>query len=121
MPSGGALGVAILYALSVALFLLVFAFFLNVASQDAANGAASLTFASFFILIYLLALFSGDLNSIGGLITILLLAAFAPALIALAYSIYAGTQPSIVPAPGPPHAATPPAAPPPSAPPPAAA
>jgi hypothetical protein len=97
--SGAAAGIAILYVLSVALLLLVLAFFLSVASQDAANGAGSSGIASFLILFYLLALFSGDMGSVSGFIVGLLLVACAPAIIAMAYSIYAGTQPSVTPMP----------------------
>ena len=92
--TGAAAGIAILYALSITLLLLVLAFFMSVASQNAAEGAGSSSIASFLILFYLLALFSGDMGSISGVIMGLLLIAFAPAIIAIAYSIYAGTQPS---------------------------
>jgi hypothetical protein len=91
---GAAAGIAIVYILSIALLLLVIAFFLSVASQQASDDAAA-GIGSFLILFYLLALFSGDMNTIGGFIMALLLIASAPALIAMAYSIYAGTRPSV--------------------------
>lgn len=97
---GAAAGIAVLYTLSIALLLLVIAFFLSVASQDATNDAASSGIASFLILFYLIALFAGDAGSVGGFIMGLLLIACAPAIIAMAYSIYAGTRPSATPAPG---------------------
>jgi len=101
---GAAAGIAILYALSIALLLLVLAFFLSVASQDANNTDAS-QIAGFLIVFYLLALFSHDMGSIGGFIMALLVTACAPAIIAIAYSIFAGTRPSAAPAPGPTAAA----------------
>ena len=61
------------------LLLLVIAFFLSVASQQASDDAAA-GIGSFLILFYLLALFSGDMNTIGGFIMALLLIASAPAL-----------------------------------------
>lgn len=109
---GAALGIAILYALSIALLLLVVAFFLGMASQDAAQGEGQPSVAGFLIVFYLIALFSGgaDFSAVGIVITIALLVAFAPAIIALAYSIYAGTQPSVAPAAAPPAPAPNPAA-----------
>jgi len=95
---GAAAGIAILYVLSIALLLLVLAFFLSVASQDAANDGSP-GIASFLILFYLIALFSGDMSSVSGFIMGLLLIASAPAMIAIAYSIYTGTRPSAAPTP----------------------
>ncbi len=108
---GATAGIAILYAMSISLLLLVLAFFLSVASQDAANGAGQSSIASFFILFYLIALFSGsDFGFFGILIAIVLLIGFAPSIIALVYSIYAGTQPSVTPVSALPPAPTPTAA-----------
>ena len=85
--AGWALVIAILYCLGVALFLLLAAF---VGHLD--NGKDGSTLGLLLILLFIVAVFAGDPRPLVGVALVLLLVIVTPLLIALGFSIWAGTR-----------------------------
>jgi protein-S-isoprenylcysteine O-methyltransferase Ste14 len=103
-PTGLALGVACVYALEVVLLVLMVWLLLSAGLNKPDEGASNASILQLFVILYLLALLTGDPNPDGlqiwimGFVVLMLL----PVLIALGFSIWAGTRPSVaVPSPSP--------------------
>ena len=89
-PAAGAIGIAVLYGLSVALMLLLVALFLT-DTPDGDSPAAS-AFGLVLLLAILGVLFSADLGIFTAILKILLLIACLPVLIAAIFSVYTGLR-----------------------------
>jgi len=88
--TGWALVIAILYCLGVALFLLLAAF---VSVLD--NGKDGSALGLLLILLFIVAVFAGDPSPLVGVALGLLFVIVTPLLIALGFSIWAGTRPPL--------------------------
>jgi uncharacterized membrane protein YhaH (DUF805 family) len=94
--SGLALAVAILYGLGVLLFLLLIQFITGLALDGEAKNAGD-GLATIVIILFLIALLSGDLGAISFVYYVALTLLFVilmPLMIALVFSIWAGTRKS---------------------------
>jgi uncharacterized membrane protein YhaH (DUF805 family) len=87
--AGTAVGIAIVYALAVVLLLFV-AFFLGLDTRGAVEAAEN----SSMRWLGLASLGGSELGGLGFVLAAFLVAAFAPCVVALAFSIWAGTRPS---------------------------
>jgi len=86
-PAAGAIGVAILYGLSLGLFLLLVAVFFT---ESDVPGAAA--FGFFLVLAILGMLFSPDLGIFTAILKILVLIAGLPVVISMVFSLYTGLR-----------------------------
>lgn len=95
-PAFGAIGVAVIYGLAIALLVLIIAFFTGVATtpgEERGDGALG-----FFLLLFILALlFSPDLGVFTLIIKMLLVIAFLPAVISAIFTLYTGMRQSVTP------------------------
>jgi uncharacterized membrane protein YhaH (DUF805 family) len=91
---GPAVGIAIICALAVLLFILVLAVFQQAAAQEP-NAASS--FIGLVVLLYLIAIISGnaDLGVIGIVLAAFAGLALAPFVLAFGFSVWTGTRPSV--------------------------
>ncbi len=99
--SGGALASAVLYALAVALLLLVVSFFIQAGAPDASGDKVdpSSIFGLFMVLYVIGMMFSSlDFGFFTMLITAAVVVALAPVVVVFVFSIYVGTRPSAPPA-----------------------
>jgi uncharacterized membrane protein YhaH (DUF805 family) len=103
-----ALGLAIVNALAILLLVLAVAFFFGTAVElpDAAAQAGHVPVTSIlglYVFFYLVGMVWGPPSAglLGVMLAILVLAACAPALIALGFTVWAGTRPSVAAAPPP--------------------
>lgn len=95
--SGGAVGIAIVYGLAMLFLLMVVAFFLSPAPATDTTGDA---LGTWIVLTILIEIFSGapDLGLFGDILIIMAVIALTPVLLALGFSIWAGTRPPSPPA-----------------------
>lgn len=97
-PAGLVYGVACVYALEIVLLLLLVWLLLSAGLNKPDEGAENASILQLFVILYLLALLTGDPNLgalqiwIMGFVVLMLL----PVLIALGFSIWAGTRTSAV-------------------------
>jgi uncharacterized membrane protein YhaH (DUF805 family) len=89
-PAAGAIGVAILYALSLGLILLLVALFLT--DAPGADSPAASAFGFVLLLAILGVLFSPDLGIFAAILKMLVLIACLPALISTLFSVYTGLR-----------------------------
>jgi uncharacterized membrane protein YhaH (DUF805 family) len=101
--TGGAAAIAVIWALAAILYVLVMAVIYQSAGSVTSGDGGS-TIVAWIAFLYLVAIFNGtsDFGPLGLLIAALIIGAFMPFLIALGFSIWAASQPSVP--------ATPPAA-----------
>jgi hypothetical protein len=94
---GSAVGIAIVYGFGIAVVMLI-ALLLN---PPASNGAPGAGLAEFLIVLYLIALLSGQphLGVFGYLLIGIAVLVLAPLMTALLFSLWAGTRRSAQPAP----------------------
>jgi hypothetical protein len=96
-PAGTAIGVAMVYALEIVLLTLLVWLMLSAGPEDGGGAGSEATILQLFVLLYFLSLLSGD-PSLGALqIWVMGFAALMilPVVIALCFSIWAGTRPSL--------------------------
>jgi uncharacterized membrane protein YhaH (DUF805 family) len=88
---GAAVGVAIVAALAVALFILVIAVFHQAASVD---PDATANFIGLVAIYYVVAVFSGasDFGALGTVLAVFVIMVFTPLVLALGLSLWAGTR-----------------------------
>jgi len=95
-PTGTALGIAVLYGISMVLLVLLAQLLSGVGGSGSNNPDSA--WAPFIIVAFLIAMLSGEPNL--GLFfhvaLVILMMVFAPLAIALGYSVWAGTRPSAV-------------------------
>jgi hypothetical protein len=93
---GAAIAIAVLYGLAVVLFLLTVALITDPIPKDATH-APSADLADFFVLFLLVAMLTGDpnLGLFGYVVTAVLMLILIPVLMAVGFSIFAFSQPSI--------------------------
>jgi hypothetical protein len=94
-PSGVAIGIAIIYVLEIVLLVLVVGLLLSSAGSSSGGVGPDAPILQFFVILYLLALMTGDPNlgalqawMIGFAVVMLL-----PVVIALVFSVWAATRP----------------------------
>ncbi len=92
--TGTAAGIAVLYALAVALLVLVLAFFVPL---DADAGEAGSGVGGLFVLLHLTSLLAdaSDLGLLGLVLVALVMVASIPVWLALGFSVWAGSRPSL--------------------------
>ena len=94
-PTGLAIGVACVYALEIVLLVLLVWLILSAGMNRPDEGASDASILHLFVILYLLAMLTGDPNLGGlqvwivGFVALMVL----PVLIALGFSIWAGTRP----------------------------
>jgi uncharacterized membrane protein YhaH (DUF805 family) len=89
-PAAGAIGVAILYGLSLGLLLLLVAVFFT--ASDVPESPATAAFGLFLLLAIVGVLFSPDLGIFTAILKILLLIAGLPVVISMVFSLYTGLR-----------------------------
>jgi len=100
-PVGLAIGVACVYALEVVLLVLMVWLLLSAGLNKPDEAAGEASILQLFVILYLLALLTGD-STLGGLqvwIMGFVVLMFLPVVIALGFSVWAGTRPSVQPSP----------------------
>jgi uncharacterized membrane protein YhaH (DUF805 family) len=102
-PTTPAIALAVLYALAVPLFLLVMAAAMIPASASATGEASSGGFLDVFLVLFLFSVIFNDpgLGVFGIIILAVLVLVMLPFLIALAFSVWLVTRPSVSPSPPP--------------------
>jgi uncharacterized membrane protein YhaH (DUF805 family) len=96
-PGGTAIGVAMVYALEIVLLTLLVWLMLSAVPGDGGGAGSEATILHLFVVLYFLSLLSGD-PSLGALqVWVMSFVALMvlPVLIALCFSIWAGTRPSV--------------------------
>ena len=99
-PTGTVIGIAMVYALEIALLTILVAFMVSVSGSDGDGASGNNTLLNLFVIFYLLAMFSGDTGWdalqlwLAGFVAIMLL----PVVLAVGFSIWAATRPSRTPA-----------------------
>lgn len=95
-PWGTVIGIAMVYALEIALLVILVAFMVSLNAAGDGGASGDNTLLNLFVVFYLLAMFSGD-SGFGGLqiwlmgfVAVMLL----PVVIAVCFSIWAATRPS---------------------------
>ncbi|MBX9843571.1 MAG: hypothetical protein K2Z80_17365 [Xanthobacteraceae bacterium] len=98
-PGGTAIGVAMVYALEIVLLTLVVWLMLSAGPADGGGAGSEATILHLFVVLYFLSLLTGD-PALGvlqywvmGFVALMVL----PVVVALCYSLWAGTRPSIQP------------------------
>ena len=98
-PGGTAIGVAMVYALEIVLLTILVWLILSAVPGDGGGAGSEATLLHLFVVLYFLSLLSGD-SGLGVLqlwVMGFVVLMFLPVIIALCYSIWAGTRPSIAP------------------------
>jgi uncharacterized membrane protein YhaH (DUF805 family) len=97
-PGGTAIGVAMVYALEIVLLTLLVWLMLSAVPADGGGAGSEATILNLFVILYFLSLLTGD-PSLGalqvwvmGFVVLMVL----PVLIALGFSLWAGTRPSVM-------------------------
>lgn len=95
-PTGLAIGVACVYALEIVLLVLMVWLMLSAGFNRPDEGARDASILQLFVILYLFILVSGDpgLGGTGAFVFGLMALLVLPVLIALGFSIWAGTRPS---------------------------
>jgi uncharacterized membrane protein YhaH (DUF805 family) len=95
-PIGGAVAVAVLYALAAVLFLLMAALMADANPKDATNPAST-EFADFFVLFLFLAILTGhpDLGLFSYIAMAVLILVLIPVVMAVGFSIFAFRRPRL--------------------------
>jgi uncharacterized membrane protein YhaH (DUF805 family) len=99
-PWGTVIGIAMVYALEIALLVILMAFIVSVNAAGDGGASGDNSVLNLFVIFYLMALFSGDTGFGGlqiwliGFVAVMLL----PVAIAVCFSIWAATRPSKTPA-----------------------